>query len=125
MQNFTADPHLEASELFTKRTFRALRRKLPRVSFGTRAGLVILLSHLLDQSARHAGAERWFRCTEDALATDLGMSPPVQQRLIALLTGLGYIETKHIGERSPIRYLRANLDLIERDVLAETAPTEP
>ena len=124
MLNFTADPRLETSEPFTKRTFWAFRRKLPLVTFGTHAGLTILLGYLLDQSARHAGAERWFRCTEDILETELGLVPPAQLRLIALLKTLGYIETQHIGRHPPVRYLRANLEIIERDLLADADPAE-
>ncbi len=124
MLNFSADPRREISEPFTKRTFWTLRKKLPLLTFGTHAGLTMLLGYLLDESAKHAGVERWFRCTEDTLETELGLVPPSQRRLIALLKTLGYIETKHISQHPPVRYLRANLDIIERDLLAESAPTE-
>ena len=121
MLNFTLDPRAEQSEPFTKRAFSTFRDRLPRVTFGTHAGLTILLGYLLDQSGRHAGAERWFRCTQDALEADLGLAPPTQQRLLALLENLDYIEIQHIGKAPPVRYLRANLDAIEHDLIAEPA----
>lgn len=119
MLNFTLDPRLESSEPFSKRSFQIFRQKLPQVSFGTHAGLTVLLGYLLDLSARHAGAERWFRCTQETIEKDLGLVAPTQQRLIGLLETIGYMEIRHIGQAPPVRYLRANLDGIEQDLLAE------
>ncbi len=121
MLNFTVDPRLEESEPFTKRTFRVFREKLPKASFGTHAGLTIFLGYLLDQSRRHAGVERWFRCPQESVETDLGLVPLTQKRLLELLEGAGYIEIQHIGKAAPARYLRANLEAIEHDLLAEPA----
>jgi hypothetical protein len=121
MLNFMVDPRLEQSEPFSKRAFQFFRGKLPLASFGTHAGLAVLLAYLLDLSGRHAGAERWFRCTQDSVETDLGLVPPSQQRLLALLETAGYIEIQHIGRSAPVRYLRANLDAIEHDMLAGSA----
>jgi hypothetical protein len=118
MLNFTVDPRLEESEPFTKRSFQLFRGKLPKASFGTHAGLTILLGYLLDQSARHAGAERWFRSTLDAVETDLGLVPTTQKRLLELLETMGYIEVQYIKKATPVRCLRANLDAIEQDLLA-------
>jgi hypothetical protein len=124
MLNFTMDPRLEQSEPFTKRTFRIFREKFPQVTFGTHAGLTILLGYLLDLSGRHASAQRWFRCTQETVETDLGLIPPTQRRLLKLLETLRYIEIRHIDQMPPVRYLRADLDAIERDLLAEPSPVE-
>jgi hypothetical protein len=122
MLNFTADPRWEQSEPFTKRSFRIFREKLPKASFGTHAGLTIFLGYLLDQSAQHAGAERWFRSAEDTVETDLGLVPTTQRRLLELLEEIGYIEVQHLKKPAPARYFRANLDAIEQDMLAEASP---
>lgn len=123
MLNFTVDPRWEQSEPFTKWSFRLFREKLPKASFGTHAGLTILLGYLLDQSAQHAGVERWFRCHEETLNTELGLVLTTQQRLLELLEEVGYVEVQHIKKSVPVRYLRANLDAIERDLFA-SAPIE-
>jgi hypothetical protein len=124
MLHFTADPRLEPSEPFTKRSFRHFREKLPKASFGTHAGLTVFLGYLLEQSARHAGAERWFRCCEDTVETELGLVPTTQKRLLELLLEIGYIEVQHLKKPAPARYLRANLDAIEQDMLADVAAVE-
>lgn len=122
MLNFPVDPRLEPSEPFTKRSFRLFREKLPKASFGTHTGLTVFLGYLLDQSARHAGAECWFRLAEETVESDLGLVRTTQQRLLELLIEIGYIEVQHIKKAAPARYLRANLDAIEQDLLAEAAP---
>lgn len=122
MLNFTMDPRQELSEPFSKRAFQTFREKLPQATFGTHAGLTVLLGYLLDLSGKHAGAERWFRCTQDTVEKELGLVPPTQQRLIGLLENLGYIEIQHIGHAPPVRYLRADLEVIEHDLLAGASP---
>ncbi len=117
MLNFTLDPRLEPAEPFSKRSFQIFREKLPQLSFGTHSGLTVLLGYLLDLSARHAAAERWFRCPPELIEQDLGLVSPTQQRLIGLLESIGYIEVRYIGRTPPARYLRANLDAIEQDLL--------
>ncbi|MCA9070381.1 MAG: hypothetical protein KDA84_15725 [Planctomycetaceae bacterium] len=124
MLNFTLDPRLEPSEPFTKQSFQLFRERLPSVTFGTHAGLTILLGYLLDLSARHASVDRWFRCTAESVESDLGLVPPTQQRLLALLDTIGYVEVRHIGKAPPVRYLRMNLDLIEQHLLPEPAREE-
>lgn len=124
MLHFTVDPRLEPSEPFTKRSFRLFREKLPKASFGTHAGLTVFLGYLLDKSARHAGAECWFRLAEDTVEADLGLVPTTQQRLLELLIEIGYIEVQHLKKAAPARYLRANLDAIEQDLLAGVAVSE-
>lgn len=125
MLNFTLDPRLEPSEPFTKFSFQLFRQKLPAVSFGTHAGLTILLGYLLDLSARHASVGGWFRCTQETVENDLGLVPPTQQRLLQLLETIGYVEIQHIGKTPPVRYLRMNLDLIEQHLLPETSTAQP
>ncbi len=123
MPNFTTDSPWEESEPFSKRAFDTFREKFPLATFGTHAGLTILLGYLLDFSAGHSGADRWFRCLPETVETDLGIVPPTQKRLLALLETAGYLEIRHIGHASLVRYLRANLDAIERDLLPKvTAP---
>lgn len=123
MLNFTLDPRLEPSEPFTKCSFQLFREKLPSVTFGTHAGLTILLGYLLDLSARHASADRWFRCTQETAESDLGLVSPTQQRLLGLLETIGYVEVQHIGKTPPVRYLRVDLDLIEQHLLPEKNTT--
>jgi len=124
MMNFTVDPRLEQSEPFTKRAFQTFRDKLPQGTYGTHAGLTVLLEYLLDLSDRHASVDRWFRCTQQSVETDLGLVPTTQERLIHLLETMGYLESRQIGSTPSVRYLRTNLDAIEHDLLAEPAPVE-
>jgi hypothetical protein len=43
---------------------------------------------------------------------------------LELLVEIGYIEVQHIKKAAPARYLRANLDAIEQDLVAGVAASE-
>ena len=105
---------LDLSEVPALGLFDQLRERFPRVAFGTLAGLTILWSYLRDLSRRHASVDRWFRCGEPLLESDLGLVPPTQRRLLNLLESKGFLEIREPDRAASGRYLRLNPEALER-----------